>query len=333
MNLGILFGGNSKEHEISIISAYQIYNKLKDEYDIHMIYVDNDSSLYIADKMKLNDFKNKKYNKLKKSCFINGGVKGFDLDVMILAGHGENSEDGVFASIMRFYNIRYIGCDVIASSICMDKYITYKYLSKNSINMIDSYIYTYKDYINGIEFNEYPVIVKPLYGGSSIGIYVIKDESDKVNVLNMAFASSTKLLIQKYYDNIIEYNLAVDDLGYSKLEKIVKKDEIFTFNNKYNESFKQFHQSLVDDILYDKFKEIGRRVYELLNCSGIIRIDFFLVDGEIYVNEVNTTPGALSMYLYEDFNEVIRKLINNKLLTKYERYEKGNFLSSSNINK
>jgi D-alanine-D-alanine ligase len=333
VNVGILFGGNSKEHEISIISAYQIKNKLKYEYDIHMIYIDIENNVFIADKMKLDDFKCNNYKKLKKTNFILGGVKGVKLDIAVLAGHGENSEDGIFASLMRFYNIKYVGCDLLASSICIDKHITYNYLSNNKINMINSYLYSYNDYINGQEFEEYPLILKPLCGGSSIGIFVIKDESQRIKVLNEAFNITDKFIVQKYYDNIIEYNLAIDDYGYSRLERIVKKNDIFSFENKYNESFKQFHQFIGDDILYDEFKRVGRCVYDLLNCSGIIRIDFFLIDGIIYVNEVNTTPGALAMYLYDDFNLVMRKLINNVLLKDYPKYEKGNFLSSSNINK
>ena len=332
MNLGILFGGNSREHEISIVSAYQIKNKLKYEYNIHMIYIDFDNTVYIADKMSLDDFKYNNYKKMKETRFIRGGVKGVNIDVIILSGHGENSEDGLFAGVMKFYNIIYIGCNMLSGSICIDKYVTYNYLSNNDIKMIDSYIYTYNDYINGIELKEYPVILKPLYGGSSIGIYIIKDKEEK-NKLNLAFKDSDKLLVQKYYDNIIEYNLALDDIGYSKLERIVKKDDIFSFDNKYNESFKQFHQAIGEDILYDEFKIVARRVYELLKCSGIIRIDFFLIDGIIYVNEVNTTPGALSMYLYDDFPNVIRRLINKKLLEKHIIYEKGNFLLSNNINK
>jgi D-alanine-D-alanine ligase len=222
---------------------------------------------------------------------------------------------------------------MLSGSISIDKYITYNYLSNNGIKMIDSYLYTYNDYIKGVELKEYPLILKPIYGGSSIGIYIIKDEEEKKQMLNLAFKSSDKLLVQKYYDNIIEYNLALDDIGYSKLERIVKKDDIFSFNNKYNESFKQFHQAIGEDILYDEFKVVARRVYELLKCSGIIRIDFFLIDGIIYVNEVNTTPGALAMYLYDDFISVIRRLINKRLLEKYIIYEKGDFLLSSNINK
>ena len=331
MKLGILFGGNSLEHEISIISAFQLKKKLMNIYNIIMIYIDDD--IYVADKMSLDDFKNSRYRKLKKTRFVNGGVKGKKIDVMILSGHGENSEDGIFAAMMRFYNIRFIGCDLFASSLCINKYNTYKYLNNNGINMINSFLYTYEDYINGKKLNDYPCIVKPITGGSSIGIFVIKDDKEFKEKIIKALDVCDKLLIQKYYDNIIEYNLALDDFGYSKLEKIVKKDDIFSFNNKYNESFKQFHQSLINDNLADEFKQIGRRVYELLNCNGIIRIDFFLIDGLIYVNEVNTTPGALAMYLYDDFINVIEKLINDKLLFEYKKYGKSNFLKGSKINK
>jgi D-alanine-D-alanine ligase len=194
-------------------------------------------------------------------------------------------------------------------------------------------MYTYNDYLSGDSLLEYPSIVKPLNGGSSIGIYVVNNKKEERDVLLKAFEVSKELLVQKYYDNIVEYNLAIDSLGESHLERIVKKDNIFSFNNKYNESFKQMHQAIDDDLLYDDFKEIGRNVYTLIKAKGIIRIDFFLIDGVIYVNEINIIPGALAMYLYEDFNSVVTKEIEMELLRKDKVYSKGNFLISSNIHK
>ena len=331
MKIGILFGGNSLEHEISIISAFQLKKKLESEYDLCMIYIDNESNIYDASKTTLDDFKYNKKNKMKKSSFVLGGIKNTELDCMVLCMHGENGEDGIAAALMRFYKIKYVGSDLFASSICMDKYLTYMYLANCGIKMIDSYIYTYNDYLSGDSVLEYPSIVKPLTGGSSIGIYVINNKKEERDVLLKAFKVSKELLVQKYYDNIVEYNLAIDSVGESHLERIVKKDNIFSFNNKYNESFKQMHQAIDDDILYDDFKQIGRNVYTLIKAKGIIRIDFFLIDGVIYVNEINTIPGALAMYLYDDFNSIIRKEIELELLRSDIVYPKGNFLITSNI--
>ena len=328
MNIGIIFGGKSFEHEISIITAYQLKKKLLEYHNVYMIYVDINGNIYDCSKMNLNNFKNNKlrFNKLK--------LNKLHLDIIIGAMHGENGEDGYAYNFARINNIKYFGSKGFGSSIALDKYKTYTYLSNNGIKMIPSYIYTYNDYLKGKDIEEYPCIVKPLYGGSSIGIEVIKNNDEAICKLSNAFEFTDKILVQKYYDNIIEYNLALTEFDYSNLERINSKNEIFSFENKYNDSFKLIHQELINDDLYDRFKEIGRKVYELLDLNGIIRIDFFLINNEIYVNEVNTTPGALSMYLFDDFMEVFNKSLNNVLREKNVNYKVNyGILKNSNINK
>ena len=333
MNIGILFGGNSLEHEISIVTAYQLKKRLEKDYNINMIYMDYDNSLYIADKMKLNDFKCNNLRKLKKTSFNDKGVKGVDIDCIILSVHGENAEDGVAAALCRFYHIPYVGSNILASSIALDKYRCYKYLASNGIKMIDSILYTYEDYLSGKSIDIYPCIIKPVYGGSSIGITVCKHSDELDDKLIEAFKISKRLIIQRYYDNIEEYNLALYDNGVSRLEKIDIKNDYFTFEDKYVSEFKLMHKAMSDDSLYSKFKDIGRSVYNLLDASGIIRIDFFMIEDEIYVNEVNIIPGALAMYLFDDFDRVIKECINSSILKKYNTYSKGNFLAKSDINK
>lgn len=333
MRIGILFGGNSLEHEISIVSAYSLKKKLEDTYDIDMLYIDFNNNLYNANKLILKDFKENNLKKLKRVSFSNGGVNKKKIDCMLLALHGENGEDGVAAALCRFYNIPFVGSDIMASSIAIDKYSSYRYLSKNKIPMINTKVYTYEDYLKGIEINKFPIIIKPTFGGSSIGIYVCKNKDEFDNKIIEALRVSKEVIIQPYYDNILEYNLAIYNNGFSKLERIDKKDEIFSFENKYNESFKLMHQAIDDDFLIDDFKAIGRSVYELLKCSGIIRIDFFLIDNKIYVNEVNILPGGLAMYLFDDFKSVIHECIIEAIKNKRTIYKRGNFLTDCTINK
>lgn len=333
MNLGILFGGNSLEHEISIVSAYGVKKKLEANYGITMLYIDHQNRVYNADRVSLNDFKYNRLKKLKKTRFAERGVRKKRLDCMILCVHGENGEDGLAAALCRFYHIPYVGSNLLASSIGMDKMACFRYLSKNGIPMIESVSYTYEDYINEKKFDRFPCILKPLNGGSSIGIFVCKTAREFNDAVVQAFAVSNKLIIQPFYENLTEYNLAIYENGYSKLERIVKKDEIFSFDNKYNESFKMMHQALENTELAEEFRRIGRTVYDLLDCSGIIRIDFFEIEGKIYVNEVNIIPGALAMYLFEDFMQVIQECIKNAVIHKDIIYKRGNFLAKSDINK
>ncbi len=333
MNLGILFGGNSLEHEISIVSAYGLKKKLEKNYKITMIYINHKNEVYNANKLTLDDFKYNKFKKLRKTQFLNHGIKKAKLDCCILCLHGENSEDGLGAALCRFYHIPFVGSDILASSIGMDKYVSYLYLSKNGVPMLDSSLYSYEDYLQNKKIDTFPCIIKPLYGGSSIGIYVCNNEEEFNENIVKAFAFGNKFIIQPYFSDLVEYNLAVYDEGFSKLEKIEKKDVIFSFDDKYNESFKLMHQSLKDNSRYEEFSEIAKRVYDLLKCKGIIRIDFFMIKDLIYVNEVNILPGALAMYLFDDFNKVIMHCIKKAITEKEIVYKRGTFLAKSNINK
>lgn len=333
MKIGILFGGNSLEHEISIVTAYSLKKRLEARYDILMLYIDFDNNLFNANKLSFDDFKNNNYKKLKRTQFVNGGIKNNKIDCVVISTHGENSEDGICAALCRFYNISYVGSNILASSISMDKYATYNYLKGFNINLIDTYKYDYNDYLADKRIDKFPCIIKPRHGGSSIGINICKDEDEFFDCIIDSLSSERELIIQLYYDNILEYNMAFYSEGNSKLERIDNKDEFFSFDNKYNESFKIMHQSIVDNALEARFIEIGRAVYEALDCRGIMRIDFFLIDNEIYVNEINIIPGALSMYLFDDFDFVIDDCINKALLDKAYKHTKGNFLTKSTITK
>lgn len=332
MTLGILFGGNSKEHEISIVSAFQLKKKLEDSYDIVMLYLDFDNNLSYSRKCSIRDFKNKKLRNYKKTSFIQQGFKKLKIDLVILAGHGENTEDGTLASVCNFYNIKYVGCDNLSSSVLLNKYFSYLVLKQLDFKVVDSYYYSYYDYVNGKNISEYPVILKPITGGSSLGIIVLKNKEDFDLNISKLFVDSKEYIVQKYYDDIEEYNLAVSSKYTSNLEVITKKDEIFSFENKYNESFKQMHQKIINNRIKE-FKDIGRRLYDSMGLKGIIRIDFFIIDNEIYINEVNTIPGALAMYLFDDFVEVINYEINTALTEKKPKYSIGDYLSKNEINK
>lgn len=333
MNLGILFGGNSLEHEISIVSAYGLSKRLSPFYQITMIYMDHQHNIFQSNRLSLSDYKENNLKKLKKTRFVFKGIKNKKIDCMLLCMHGENGEDGIASALCRYYKIPFVGSEILASSICIDKNASYRYLAKNGVPMVKTQSYTYQDYIKGKRIKEYPCIIKPVYGGSSIGIYVCKDEGEFEQNIVHAFEYGKEFIIQPYFETLEEFNLAIYEKGFSKLERIDKKDEIFSFNNKYNESFKLMHQTLEENELYESIKKIGRKAYELLRCSGIIRIDFFVIEGKVYLNEVNILPGALAMYLFDDFISVIESCIEVAMQKKEIVYKKGSFLSKTTIEK
>lgn len=328
MKLGILFGGKSYEHEISIITAFQLKKRIEKSYELHLIYVDLDGRFYNADKMKLNDFKLNHKKGLKKLK-----LEKLKLDVLLGAMHGENGEDGLAAAFARLHNIPYLGCDIFAGALGIDKYRSYLFLANNGVKMVKTMYYTYEDYLKNKKIRYMPCIIKPIYGGSSIGITIAKTTEELSSKLNEAFAYSKEVIIEPYYEELEEFNLALNETTFSELEQIHKKDEIFSFDNKYTDSFKVIHQSIIEHPKYEEFCRIARKVYQLIHASGIIRIDFFLIDDVIYVNEINTTPGALSMYLFADFEQVLKDSIKCSLATPAKKYPESHFLLKNNINK
>lgn len=331
MKIGIFFGGNSKEHEISIITAYAVKRKLINFYDVKMIYIDFNQNVYDASKLSLNDFKNKKYKKLKKTMLVQHGIKSTSLDCAVLAVHGENCEDGIISALCRFYNIPFVGCDILASSISLDKFATYQYL-KNDLPLIETKRYTRHDFIIGNVVDYFPCILKPTYGGSSIGINICSSKDEFFIKAKESLKECDEIIIQPFYKDILEYNMAFYENGNSKLEKIDKKSEYFSFDDKYNESFKMIHQKLVLDD-EEKFITLGRRVYELLRCKGIIRIDFFKIKDEIYINEINTIPGSLGMYLFDNFSNILMEEIELEMKRKNNVYCMNGYLQIKSFNK
>lgn len=328
MNIGIIFGGKSFEHEISVITAFQVKKKLEEMYKISMLYVDINGVVWDSTKSLLNDYKIGK-PKLKKL-----NINRLNLNVIVGCMHGENGEDGYAYNFARINNIKYFGTKGFGSSICMDKYKSFNYLTNNGIKMIDTYVYTFNDYLTGKLIENFPVIVKPIYGGSSLGVVVIKNKDELVEGLIEAFTYTDTLVVQPFVEQVVEYNMALTEEDYSVLERINHKSEIFSYQNKYSDSFKLLHQELTNMDKLEKFKTIARRVYEILSLNGIVRIDFFLIDDEIYVNEINTTPGALSIYLFDDFMEVFNKSLNYVLKENYVKYKLNySILKNSNINK
>ncbi len=328
MRIGIIFGGKSYEHEISIITAFQLKKRIEKEYEIHFIYVDLQGRYYNADKMSMSDFRLGHTKRLKRL-----NLEKWRLDVIVGAMHGENGEDGYAAMFAKIHNIRYLGCDAFAGALSIDKYRSYLYLANNGVKMVKTMYYSYEDYLKNKKVRFMPCIIKPIYGGSSIGITIAKQESELTDRLTEAFKYSKEVIIEPYYEVLEEYNLALSETKVSKLERIQKKDDIFSFDNKYSDSFKVIHQSIIEHPRYEEFAKIAKKIYRLIQARGIIRIDFFIINDEIYVNEINTTPGALAMYLFEDFNQVFRESLKLCLSEPQKIYPNSHFLLKNNINK
>jgi len=362
IKVGVFFGGKSVEHEVSIITALQaIENMDKNKYDVVPIYITKENKMYCGNFIgNITEYKNienllhvssqvtlaERDNKVVllrcNKKFYESSVYDY-IDIAFPIVHGTNVEDGTLQGYLKMFNIPYVGCDVISSACGMDKYVCKCLLKDNDIPVLDCKCFTLKDYnenleniINTVEKEfPYPVIVKPVNLGSSVGIQIAKNQQELNDAIEDAFTYSKKILIEKAIQNLREINCSVvGDYEFaeaSECEEPIKTDEILSFNDKYISSGKKFGATksmnagvlkLPAEISQDvkqKIQELSIKTFKVLGCLGVIRIDFIIDNdtGLIYVNEVNTIPGSLSFHLWTasnlKYSDLLDKLINLSL--------------------
>lgn len=263
-NIAVLFGGKSTEHEISIISALQAMENLdKEKYSIYPIYISKNNEFYY-DKDLLFDIKNFKdmnslFKKLTKVCLVREGSKVYlknlksklfsnnniaKIEVALPVVHGTNVEDGNLQGYIKTLGLVCAESDCISSALGMDKYLMKQILKSENIPVLDAVKLDMEDYkklddtINMLESKlPYPMIIKPVNLGSSIGISKAKDKDKLKDALSLAFSFSDKVLVEKAIVNLREINCAVLGDKYeqraSTLEEPFGKDEILSFADKY----------------------------------------------------------------------------------------------------
>ncbi len=323
MNLAIIFGGSSYEHEISIVSAITLKKVLKD-FNLIFIFIDTKRDFFLIDSkdMKSNFFSSKEYLKeAKKLNITKGGFENkslfsskkikFDLALNLI--HGRDGEDGKIASLFEFFNIKYIGPRVEASVISYNKLFTKLYAKELGVNIIDYKLLRKNEEI--INPFSYPVIIKPLRLGSSIGVSIVKSEDELDYALDIAFEFDNEVLIEPFINGIKEYNLAgayTNKWHFSIIEE-PNKEEFLDFDKKYLDFSRDekvleanINKELKNSII-DNFKKL----YYPLFKGAIIRCDFFVIDNKIYLNEINPIPGSMANYLFDDFNSLIKEIATN----------------------
>ncbi len=339
MVVALLFGGQSSEYDISRKSMMNFINNIDDKHEIVKIGItrNGDYKLHLGNPSEIeNDtwennsrdiiFSN---SKQKKGIYIlyNQDVSFISIDVVIPVLHGENGEDGTVQGLLNVSGIPYVGSNVLASSIGFDKYMT-KMLVKNlgirqaKGELVVKGQYNLDDTIKQIEHLSLPVFVKPCRAGSSIGVNKVEDYNELEYVLRKAFEYDKRVLIE---EAIVGRELECAVLGNDIIEvsgvgEIKSEHSFYDFHSKYESTVSQTLLELdLDKRIVQTIREASGRIYKLLNCKGLSRVDFFLESstGEVVFNEINTFPGftSISMYpkLFEKegytMTELIEKLI------------------------
>lgn len=383
IRVGVFFGGKSVEHEVSVISGLQAYNSFdRDKYEPVPIYITKDNELYTGDAVAdIANYRNIPALLLKSirvfvMCeqgqvqLIRYPVKKMgnsvvaQIDVAFPVVHGANVEDGSLQGFLRHYNIPLVGCDVAASAVTMDKYVMKTVLKDNDIPVLDCVTLNVKEYERDEEaaYSKvegrigYPVIIKPVNLGSSVGIKVAKDRDGLREALEYAFTFGPRVLIERAITNLREINCAVlgdyEEAQASECEEPISSDEILSYEDKYvaggkggSEGMRTARRELPADLPPQKREEIRQmavKTFQVLNCGGVSRIDFMIDQDtdQVYVNEINPIPGSLAFYLWEALGKPYAELLDDMvgLALKREREEKNmltsfdsNILQSANL--
>ncbi len=319
MNIAILFGGSSYEHEISIVSAITMKKVLK-KSTITYIFVDANREFYLIDSEKINsklfssgEYKKSKPLTLKKGGFYAEGMlknKQIPFDVALNLIHGRDGEDGKIASLLEFFSVPYISPRLEASALSYNKLYT-KFLAESLGVKTVPYEHLCKNGERKITM-EYPVIVKPVRLGSSIGVSIVRSESELDYALDVAFEFDNDVVIEPFIESVKEYNQAgcLSDAWELSIIEEPHKEEFLDFEKKYMD-FSRDAQVLaaeIDETLKEKIRRSFKKIYDPLFKGSIIRCDFFVVDGEVMLNEINPIPGSMANYLFDDFEGMVWRL-------------------------
>ena len=347
-NVAIFFGGKSVEHDISIITALQVMRNIDKEFNLIPIYIKPDGTFVTAKNLNISEtFLNynsnvKKENEVSfifvKSLMMitkNKKIKKIiKIDCAVLCNHGHGGEDGSLQGLLELCEIPYSSCNVAASALCMDKNLTKIILTSAHINTPTHVYFNKCEYktnkvniINKISKKiAFPCIVKPASLGSSVGISICENIDKLEKSIEDAFLYDSNIVIEKYISNAREFCCAVMKIGDrlipSNVEEI-NKNKIYTFQEKYLYKKEQISE-IIEKELQKRIKKLAIKAYSVLNCDGIVRVDFLFnnKNNKLYVNEVNSIPGSLAFNLFgTSFKDLIKSLIIESIV-RYKNKEK-----------
>ena len=356
LNVGVIFGGSSVEHEISIISAVSMMAHMDDnKYKVVPIYIDKENNWYTGEHLKnilhyrdINLVKRyaKKVSLVKRDKLFVLQTQGLfkrdicGIDLVFPIGHGSFMEDGALQGYLTMLGVLYVGSNIIGSALGQDKVIQKDILRQNNIPVCNyCWFYDYefeknkKDVLERISKLSYPLYVKPANLGSSIGISLAKNEKELLKGIKDAIKFDRKILIEESVPNVKEVNISVmgdyEKQTVSDIEEINTLEDFYTFKEKYVEGYsknkvKGKSQKIVSKEMIEDLKKYAIATFKAINASGVARIDF-LIDYEkrkIYINEINTIPGDLSTYLWLDKKVQPEELIENLIELAFKESKK-----------
>ena len=373
LNVAVFFGGETVEHEVSVISANQAINALnRDKYNVIPIYISKDRKMYVSE--LLEDLKNyKDLNGLTEKCTqvtivrednkvvikpvkakMFGAKEIGTIDVAIPVMHGTNGEDGTIQGFLEMMKVPYAGCDVYGAAVGQDKVMQKHILHDNDLP-ITNWFWVYgteiddnkEEVLRKVHRLIYPVILKPARTGSSVGISIAHNDEEYLECFEDARQYDEKIITEKVVKPMVEINCSVLGDSYhaetSVLEQVgfSNDDELLTFFDKYQANGKggkgakgvkgegskgmasaaRIVPAPISEMQTELIQNLALKAFKVLGASGVCRIDF-MMDTEtkkVYINEINTIPGSLAFYLWENKGMPFEQLMDRLVETALER--------------
>lgn len=324
--VAIICGGPSSEYEVSLNSARSIYENIdKHRYDVYIFHI-NKKGLAVLKKCGVDEILKEK----KSKPFLEMLKDLSNFDMCFLATHGEFGEDGVLQTFLEYFNIKYTGSDAYSSRLGMDKYRTSIIVKEKIKGLIVPEMHLIK--VRDLEgnFMKYPFVLKPNKKGSSVGVYIVRNDKDKksaVKNIKKEYFPNEEFLTQEAILDSIEVSCGcLEDnrekfLDIPPIEIIPQLDTFFDYNSKYTKggSVEVTPPALISKNISKRITELSKEIHRVCGCSVYSRSDFLVKNGKIYFLEINTLPGMTSTSLLPQeckamgmsFTELIGFIIQN----------------------
>ncbi len=368
--VAVMFGGKSVEHEVSVISGIQALMSMDTEkYDCIPVYISKENYFYIGEDCgRIEAYRDLKalIAKSRRVIFVNEGEDVFlmpyetkrfgrkpekiRIDVAFPVVHGTNEEDGALQGYLKTLGLPFVGPDVTSAAVGMDKYIQKMILMDNGVPVLDCLRFFLSDYSDAAaivrrveEKLGYPVIVKPVNLGSSVGIGIARNGEELLRRIDDAFLYAEVIMVEHAISELREINCSVlgdtDHAEASECEEPLHTKDILSYEDKYmsgggksgsksggtkSQGMASVSRKIPADLtpeMREYVREMAVRAFRALGCCGVARIDF-MIDGEtgkLWFNEINTIPGSLAFYLWEPLGVPYKELLDRMIRLAFKR--------------
>lgn len=329
--IAVFFGGRSGEHQVSLVSASSVIKALdKTKYEVVEVGI-TEGGEFLMGEGCMQKFKDGNYEGLEKVVLDFSGKGNLEMDIAYPVLHGPFGEDGTIQGLFEMLNVPYVGCGVLASSVGMDKVrskILWKEAGIDVVPWIDFKRWQWEKNAEAIisdTMNEigFPCFVKPVNMGSSVGVSKAKDEGELRKAIELAMRFDSTVMVEKGL-NVREIECAVlgnNELVVSEPGEVLVGGEFYDFHDKYVNGVSSTEiPAKITEEQKVKIREIAEKAFRAIDGSGLSRVDSFIDQdsGDIFINEINTSPGFTSISMYPkmiehmgiSYGDLVDKLID-----------------------